>query len=67
MQVPSISYTQNNNNRYNQSFTSIKSFECTGLYKKYPELAKELVDTVKKMMKLWSFVHLTLQVLLFML
>lgn len=43
------------NNKYNQSFTSIKSVRCEGLYRKYPELGGELIDTFKENPKLMEF------------
>ena len=43
------------NKRYNQSFTSIKSVRCEGLYRKYPELGKELVETFKENPKVMDF------------
>lgn len=47
---------QNNRNIYNQpNFTSIKSLQCRGLYKKYPELGKELVETLKENPKAMDF------------
>ena len=54
MNIVNSNYTQNNN-RYNQSFTSIKNVKCKGLYAKYPELGKELVDTFKNNSKVMEF------------
>ncbi len=51
--------TVNNNlqscNRYNQSFTGLRKVKCLGLYEKYPELGKELVDTFKNNSKVMDF------------
>lgn len=54
MQITNSNYTPQNN-RYNQSFTSIKSVKCEGLYRKYPELGRELVDTFKENPKVMDF------------
>ncbi len=54
MQVTNHTYAPQNN-KYNQSFTSIKSVRCEGLYRKYPELGKELVDTFKENPKVMDF------------
>ena len=49
MQVQNVTLTQNNySKKHNPNFTAIKSVKCTGLYKKYPELANELVDAFKQ-------------------
>lgn len=48
MQIQSVTLAQNNySQKSNPNFTSIKSVRCEGLYKKYPELANNLVDTLK--------------------
>ena len=44
-----------NFNAYNQSFTGIKKVKCLGLYEKYPDLGKELVDTFKNNSKAMDF------------
>lgn len=54
MQVTNHTYAPQNN-KYNQSFTSIKSVRCEGLYRKYPELGKELVDTFKENPNVMAF------------
>ena len=54
MQVANVSY--NTNHKISkQSFTGIKNVKCTGLYKKYPKLGKELVDTFKNNPKVMEF------------
>ena len=53
MQVMNNNYVQGN--RTNQTFTGIKKVSCEGLYKKYPEFGKELVDTFKKNPKAMEF------------
>ncbi len=54
MYVGNINFSQNNN-RYNQSFAGIRQVKCSGLYKKYPELGKEMVDTFKDNPKVMDF------------
>ena len=49
MQVQNVGLSQNNySQKHNPNFTAIKSVKCDGLYKKYPELANELVTAFKK-------------------
>ncbi len=54
MQIQNVNSYSNN---YSQKphFTSIKSVKCEGLYKKYPELANQLVDTLKENPKAMEF------------
>ena len=52
MQINSIS---NQNNRSNTSFTGIKSIQYRGLYKKAPELSKDLVEAFKQNPKAMDF------------
>ena len=57
MQVQNITLTQNNysSQRHNPNFTAIKSVKCDGLYKKYPELANELIEALKQNPKAMEF------------
>lgn len=54
MQITSITNNQNHKSQ-NQTFTGIKQVKCAGLYNKYPELGKELVDTFKNNAKAMEF------------
>ncbi len=42
--INSVNFNSKNNYN-NPSFSSIQSIKCSGLYKKYPEYAKKLVDS----------------------
>lgn len=56
MQIQNVTLAQNNySQKANPNFTSIKSVRCEGLYKKYPELANNLVDTLKNNPKAMEF------------
>ena len=57
MQVQNITLTQNNysSQRHTPNFTAIKSVKCDGLYKKYPELANELIEALKQNPKAMDF------------
>lgn len=56
MQVQNVGLYQNNcSQKRNPNFTSIKSVRCEGLYKKYPEMAKSLVDAFKENPKAMEF------------
>ncbi|MGN0031018.1 MAG: hypothetical protein ACI37Q_03590 [Candidatus Gastranaerophilaceae bacterium] len=58
MQIQNITpFTQNNysSQRHNPNFTAIKSVKCEGLYKKYPELANELIEAFKQNPKAMDF------------
>ncbi len=56
MQVQNVgSYQNNYSQKCNPNFTSIKSVRCEGLYKKYPEMAKPLVDAFKENPKAMEF------------
>ncbi len=48
MLVSNVTLNQNNySQKYNTNFTAIKSVKCEGLYKKYPELANNLIVAFK--------------------
>ena len=53
MQITNCNYTHNSRNT--KSFAGIRSVKCEGLYKKYPNLGKELVDTFKNNPKAMDF------------
>lgn len=49
MQIQSINaYSNNYSQKSNPNFTSIRSIKCEGLYKKYPELAENLIEAFGK-------------------
>lgn len=49
MQIQNVTLAQNNySQKSNPNFTAIKSVKCQGLYKKYPELANNLVNAFQK-------------------
>ena len=53
MQIRSIS--QNSQQTINPNFNAIKSVKCKGLYKKYPEYNKDLINTFKNNPKAMEF------------
>ena len=56
MQVANVGLYQNNySQKSNPNFTSIKSIKCEGLYKKYPDLANNLVDAFRNNPKAMDF------------
>ncbi len=56
MLVQNVGLSQNNYSKNsNPNFTSIRSVRCEGLYKKYPELANNLVETLKNNPKAMAF------------
>ena len=57
MQVPNVGLYQNNSysQKNNPNFTSIKSVKCEGLYKKYPGMARGLVEAFKENPKAMEF------------
>lgn len=49
MQIQNVTLSQNNySQKHNPNFTAIRSVKCEGLYKKYPELANNLVSAFKE-------------------
>ena len=50
MQVNNVNYYQNTPN-----FQAIKSIQCKGLYKKYPELAQKLIDAFPQCQEAMDF------------
>ena len=56
MQVQNVNLSQSNyTQKNNPNFTSIRSVRCEGLYKKYPELAGDLVESLKNNPKAMAF------------
>lgn len=56
MQVQNVGSCQNNfSQKRNPNFTSIRSLSCEGLYKKYPEYAKKLVDKIQENQNAMAF------------
>lgn len=56
MLVQNVNLYQNNySKKSNPNFTSIKSVRCDGLYKKYPELANDLIEALNKNPKAMEF------------